>query len=279
MAALHRDHVRAEGRADQREVSQQVEHLVPDELVLVAQVRLHHAARVVDDDRVFDVRPLSQPLGQELVDLAREAERPRPLDLLRVGLLVHLERDVLRAQHGDGVGERVAHRELLGRDGDEGDVVLDDVDGVAERELAEGCVLVEHAGLAQDLGEGRGAPVADGDLLGVELDLEVVDPAAVDRREEVLDGVDVGAVLRQAGAAEARYGVVARRGEARAVREVDADERHPRAGQGGQEPQLRSNAREEPGAGQLSGRPNRSLGLSQGSPPWPKAPRASRGAA
>ena len=93
-----------------------------------------------------------------------------------------------------------------------------------ERELLARLVQIDRLGRAQAVHERECAPVETGQFRSVDLDDRVVDPQGKARREQVLDGVHIGA-LETDGRAPARgVDVIGVRGDPRLVRQIGANE-------------------------------------------------------
>ena len=70
-----------DGHADQREITDQVENLVPHELVGPAEpVTVEHAA-LVHHHRIVEIAAAGETVAPEGLDLVKEAEGARPTDL------------------------------------------------------------------------------------------------------------------------------------------------------------------------------------------------------
>src|SRR5262245_57863764 len=79
-AALDPD-VTLDTRTEQREIAQEIEHLVPHELVGEAQPVAVQDARRIEHDGVVETSAACTAGAPERIDLGDEAERARPRDL------------------------------------------------------------------------------------------------------------------------------------------------------------------------------------------------------
>ena len=79
-------------------------------------------------------------------------------------------------------------------------VAVGDLDALLHAQEALGGALLLDAGLLQEKHERRGAAIHDGDFGAVEVDMAIVDSQAGERGHQVLDRVDLGLALDQAGA-------------------------------------------------------------------------------
>ena len=96
------------GRPTRARSPDQVERLVPHELVGETQAAVHHVA-VADDDAVVFARALREPLRPEVVVLGEETERPGRGEVLGVDVGSQDEGDRLaadgRVREVDGIGD------------------------------------------------------------------------------------------------------------------------------------------------------------------------------
>src|ERR1051325_2354312 len=109
------------------------------------------------------------------------------------------------------------------------------LDAARDAQEALGRGLLDDAGLLDEQHEWRCAAVHDWKLRSVEVDVEVVDAQAAERRHQVLDGVDLGAIAHETrGKARLADKVRARR-NVDGCSEIDAPKDH--AGIRGRRPQ------------------------------------------
>src|SRR5208282_601452 len=125
----------------------------------------------------------------------------------------------------DGVRDRVViggvHRDKF--------VALAHLDFAKNLEVFAGAALLADSGLLDQLDEGEGAAIEDGEFEVVELDCRIVDAHADEGREQVLGGGDQNALFHQAGGI-ADAGYVAAAGFKFEVIEVGAAEDYAGAG-------------------------------------------------
>ena len=205
MARAHATEPPDDRRADQIEVADQVENLVPDELVLVAQSAVVKDALAADHDGVVERAAQRQAHRAQLVDLLQEAEGAGPGNVLLVARRGDLERPILPrhhraveidleidrktpARHHRGGAPRVRHRDLL-----------EDLEGAAR------CVLRGGPGALDEEDEGRGAAVHDRHFRSAQFDDGVVDGAAGQRGHQVLDGARFDVVVTDQGRAQGGF--------------------------------------------------------------------------
>ena len=166
------------GPAEQREVADEIEDLVADELVAEAQ-RAREDAGVVEDDGVVQAAAARQSPRAQLRDLAREAEGPRRSDARREFLGPEREGQLLAAH------DRMRKVDLVG-DGQSGSVrlvehaavVADDLDRLVELDRPDDGVLPLESGGVEQAHEGKGRAVDDRDFRTVDLDEAVVEAQA-----------------------------------------------------------------------------------------------------
>ena len=200
MAGLDRNQVPAQRPAQQRQVAHDVEHLVPDEFLRVAQ-RLGGQHRVVANHHgVLQAAALDQAVLDQVLDLLVEAERAgvrqvalpgrgRQLEAVELGeaaLLVRagagdLERLIREQRH-----HRLAHLQF---------------DRRRDRVRLAAFVLGHDARALDHLAILARAAVRDGRLVGVQLHDGVVNAVAGKGRQHVLHRVDARVAFGQGGRA------------------------------------------------------------------------------
>jgi len=201
---------------------------------------------VADNDGVFETPALDQALFLEHPHFPQETERARGRDFLFVGLRRDGVRGVLRAHRRvvvrDGHGQA---RFLRGKHA-QGLVVRFEIDGLLDFDVLALGILFDEPGVLQGVQERQRAPVADRRLIGVDLDIHVVDADPGDRRQDVFDRVDGDAVDANGGAARHIDHVIHIGLDGRTVGQIDAVEGHaaPRfrgfEGDGGQIPGMQA---------------------------------------
>ena len=109
-----RDQMADDGVTHERHIADDVEDLVPHELVVEAQGIVEHA-RVADDDRVLERSSKGEPLLAHHLDLLEEAERARRRNLLDERLLRQPNRSRLVAKHRMVERDAVSDLEVIRR--------------------------------------------------------------------------------------------------------------------------------------------------------------------
>ncbi len=218
--------------AEEREVADEVQHLVAHELVGEAQRRVvdtvareHNAviARCAADKAHVQHRAL----------LLEEAEGTGSGNVFHVAAVGQLDLEALAADQGmreiDSVADGVA---LSGIDADEL-LALVQLVGAQDLEVDALAALLAEPGIGDHLDEGLRAAVEDGNFEVVELNNGVVDAHADKSRQQVLGGGDEDALLHQAGGV-ADLGHVAADGLDLVAIEIGAAEDDAGAGRSGQ---------------------------------------------
>ena len=95
MARFDGDEVALERPAQQREIAQDVEHLVAHEFLRIAKRLIGQHRVVADDHCVLEAAALDEPVADEELDLLVETERARVRQVPLPGLGRHLEAVVL----------------------------------------------------------------------------------------------------------------------------------------------------------------------------------------
>ena len=199
------------------EVADDIEDLVADELVLVAQRLARKDGVAADDDGVLQAAALDQPLFHQRLHFLVKNEGAGQRDVLGVvaGLgIPGAELRVLAEMVGVGAADLEAVR---GPRDDVAAVAAGDAHRLVQFVLGHGGVEFHLAGLLEHLDEELAAAVADGRLVGVDLDEGVVDAAAAQGGEQMLDGVDLDAAFAEGGGALDLLDVVDVRGDGRLV--------------------------------------------------------------
>ena len=228
------DDVPEKGAAQQRQVSEDVQNLVPHELVLVAQ-RLGGQHRVIADDHgVLQAPALDQPVLVEQLQLLEEAERSRVGEFLGPGLRRHFEAEELREAPaaararagnlqpvvGEHLHHRLAHLQLQR---------LRQPIRRARLRLWHQPGLLNHPHILAR------TPIRNRRLTRIQLDDGIVHARAAERREHMLHRVNLHVPLAQRGGTIRIHNVLHPRLDLGFAVEVHPPEAHAGAGRGGQE--------------------------------------------
>ena len=194
-----------------------------DEFVLVAERFAREDRVAADDDGVLEAAALDQALFHQRLDFLVKNEGAGQRDVLGVIAGLGIPRAELRVL-AEMVGVGATHLEAVrGPRDDVAAVAAGDAHGLGAVRTRPPCAsssvlpaLLEH------LDEKPAAAVADGRLVGVDLDERVVDAAAAQGGKQVLDGVNLDAALAEGGGALDLLDVVDVRGDGRLVGQVGA---------------------------------------------------------
>ena len=187
--------MRADGPAEERQIAEQIQDLVADELVAVAEPV--QRAAIAEHDRVVERAPARQTVLPHEPEVAEEAVRPGRGELLDERPLARRPGEDLRPDRRVVVVQRVADPQRVRRHD------VNPPPGAAhskrarkrQHPAARGLLLAARE--RQQRHEGLRAAVERGDLGPVHLDLDVVDAEPGRRRHEVLDGLDARRVQAQ----------------------------------------------------------------------------------
>src|SRR3954447_3261982 len=238
--------------ADEREIAQQIEDLVADELVAEAEVAADHAF-VVEHDAVLDRAAAGEAGSAHLLDIAQEAKRAGRRDFLEETVVVEVE--LQRLPSDDRVAEidLVLEDQAIRRRDADALLALDDLDRLLDPEDRDLGAEGADAGGVDEMHERQRAAVDDRDFRTVDLDVDVGDAAGHDRREEMLDGADRDVVFADGGRVVEGGGGCLEGGDAEAV-EVGADEGDATAGGSGMQRDAGVDAGVKSDAGDADGR-------------------------
>src|SRR5262245_37247177 len=149
MAAPLDGEVTLDGHAEQRQIAEQVEHLVAHELVRPAQPVAIQDAVVVHHHGVVEVAAPGQAVAPEHLDLPQEAEGARAADLLLEDVPVDLQiPDLLPADRRMREVDRVAHAEPRARLDADGAVAVANLESATDAQAPARGVLLEDASRA-----------------------------------------------------------------------------------------------------------------------------------
>ncbi len=199
VAAAHRAIGAEQRQAGESEIADHVEHLVARAFVAVAQPLGIEQAGIVEHHRILERGAERKTGAPELGSIVHESEGPGAADFAAEPFRVEIEHIVLTADHrigevdfdlgteagrmGTQFAKRIAHRDLYR---------LQHLDEAARRRLCENAALIDRGD------EGGGAAVHDRHFRAIELDHRIVDRAAGERRQQMLDRADADAfAIRQ----------------------------------------------------------------------------------
>src|SRR5215470_11617587 len=197
VAAVACDHVRAKLPAEQRQIAEQIQNLVANELVLVAEAV--QRAAVAEHDGVIERSAARQAVLPHETKISEEAVGAGRGVLLDERPLRRRPRKHLRPDRRVVVVERVADAERVRRHEVNPPSGAPDAERTRKREHPASRRLLQATREREQAHEGLRASVEGGDLRPVHLDLEVVDPETEGRRHEVLDRLNAGRIHPQGG--------------------------------------------------------------------------------
>src|SRR5947207_5310171 len=205
MPGLRRGDLADDGTADEREVAEEVEDLVADELVAEAEVAADHSF-VVEHDAVLDRAAARETGGAHLLDVAQETERTGRGNLLEEAVVIEVELQRLPSDHGMAEIDLVLENQAICRGNADAFVAFDDLDRLLDLEDRDLRAEGADAGCVDEVHERERAAVDDRDFGTIDLDVDVGDAAGHDRRQEMLDGADRDVVLTDGGRVVERGG-------------------------------------------------------------------------
>jgi hypothetical protein len=154
--------------AQQREVPDDVQDLVPHELVRVAERLGGEHGVVADHDGVLEGAALDQAVLDQVLDLLEETERARVGDVAPPGFRGDLDAVKLR-EPARVIGARAGDLEAVVReDGDEGILRLQ-LDGLGDRERLPGLGLGRQARLIRALPSAMGGSLASSSTMALSM--------------------------------------------------------------------------------------------------------------
>ena len=233
VSGLGRDDAGLQPGRKQREIADDIEDLVTDELVLIPERFAGENGVATDDDGVLEAATLDETLLHERFHFLVEYEGAGLGDFLGVVAFVEVPVEVLRVLAGV-VRVRTVHFEIVARPGGDKRAVLAlDMNGLADVVGENGNVLFDATGLFERFHVDRRAAVADGGFVGVEFDHGVVDAETAQGGEQMFDRVDLHAALAEGGGAFDLFDVVNVGRDSRFVREIEALENVAGVGRAG----------------------------------------------
>ena len=176
-----------QGRAQDVEVADGVQRLVPHELAFHPQAAGVQDLVAVDDDRILEAPAARQSGLTQGLDLMREAEGAGRHDLGAEGLLIDDEIDDLMADDRVVEIDLEPHLVTVARQQGRVLVAVGDVDGLQNLDVADRRLLTAEAGAVQQLDERQGRTVEDRQLGPVDLDHDVGDAERAEGRHQMLD--------------------------------------------------------------------------------------------
>jgi len=234
-------HAAEERQADESQVADQVEGLVAAELIGIAEGAVHDAV-LGEDDGVIEGAAADEAHGAERLDIGFEAEGAGAGENLAEGFGIDEHFDFLLADKRVGKVDVATYAEFVGGIDADAATVFDNFDWLEDPEVTSFTAKTAEASLIEELEEGLGRAVENGDFDVVEVDEDVVDAVRIGCGEKVLGGGEQDALLHEAGGVADASDVVAV-GFDREIVEIDAAEDDAGIRGSGEQTELRVDTR------------------------------------
>ena len=195
---LDRDDVPAQRRADEAQVADDVQYLVPHELLAVAHRLGRQHSVVADDDGVLEAAAPNEAVLDEVLDLLVKTKRPRLGDLALPRLGRQLDAEKL-GEPSALVGAGARDLEAVVREGGYHRAVVRVLDRLGDLHRLDAFRLCLDAGLAYHFAELPRTTVGHGRFARVKLDDGVGHPKTVQRRQHMLHRLHLGVAPGQRG--------------------------------------------------------------------------------
>jgi hypothetical protein len=189
-----------DGPAKQSEVADDIEDLVPDEFIGIAQWFVSEDGIFADDDGVFEAAAFNQPVFDEELDLFEKAKRAGMSDVALPGFWGNFEAAKLSEPTffiGAGAGD---FENLVGEKGHDCFAHFQ-FDWRSDGIWFAAFFLGDDSGRFDQLAIFAGAAVGDRWFVAIQFDDGIVDPVAGEGREDVFDGVDASVAFGERGRA------------------------------------------------------------------------------
>src|SRR5271170_319574 len=198
VAGLVGDEAPLKRAAYQRQIADQIERFVANEFVGKAQ-RAVQDGIVVHDDGIGERAAANQAHFLEGHKLLDESEGAGGGEFAAERLAIDGHLDFLRAGAGMVVIHEAVHAKFVGRVDADAAVAVGEFERLDDVDIAALAAQTPGSGARQHFDKWPGRTVEDGKFEGVQLHVDVVYAAAVQRRQEVLGGRDQHALFHQAG--------------------------------------------------------------------------------
>ena len=119
VACRYRDVVRRRNRSGERQIAEQVYHLMRDALEREAQRSVPHKSFAVEYKRVVEASTLHEAVPPKIFKLGRESERSCFRNYIIKSLACNIVRDILCADRRTRIIYHVAYAEFFRRNGGE----------------------------------------------------------------------------------------------------------------------------------------------------------------
>src|SRR5581483_3038886 len=207
---------------DEREITEQVEDLVANELIAEAELAVHDTL-IIEHDAVFD-RPAARQTGSaKLLDIAHETEGARRCDLLQEVVVIEVELHRLAADDRMVEIDLVLENQPVCRGNSNTFIAIDDLDRLLDPQHRNLGAERTDTGGVDEMHERKRAAVDDRNFGTIDPDVDIGDPARHDRGEKMFDGANRYVVLTDRGRVIESSGRSLESGNAKAV-EIRTDE-------------------------------------------------------
>src|SRR5258707_8590514 len=201
------------------------------EFIGIAEGTVHYTV-FGEDDGVIERAAADQAHGAERLDIGFEAEGAGARENLAEGFAIYEQFNLLLADERVGKIDVAADTEFVGGIDGNAAAVFDDFDGLEDFKVAAFSTEAAEDGLIEELEEGLGGTVENGNFDIVEVNEDVVDAVGIGGGEKVLGGGEQDALLHKAGGIADASDVVAMGFDGEVVKidaaENDADIRRSR---------------------------------------------------
>ena len=200
MAGAHGDDMAAQGPAKQREVADDVEHLMADKFLGIAERFGGEHGVVADDDGVFQAAALDESVLDEKFDLLEKAKGAGVGEFLFPGGGGDLG-GIKLGEAALAVGTGAGDLEMFVGEQRHARFAEVDFNGFRDGEVILFFGLGDDAGGLDNLAKFAGTAVGNGRFVGVQLDDGIINAVAGQGGEDVFHGVDLDVALGERGGA------------------------------------------------------------------------------
>src|ERR1700733_4427164 len=198
MTGLMRDDPCLQRPADQRQISNQIQRFMAPEFVREAQWAVQDGG-IVHNDGVGQRAAANQPHFLKRDKLLHKSECPSRAQLAIERFAIDGHFDFLRASARMLIIHEAVDAKFIRRIDPDAAVAVGELQWLDDMDVMTLPPESPGAGLSKHLDEGLGGPVQDRQFQGVQLHEDVVDTAAIQRRQKMFGRRDQHALLHQAG--------------------------------------------------------------------------------
>lgn len=246
-----RDDQSFERAAQQGQIADEIERFVAAEFVGEAQFTLHQSVGR-EDDGVFERAAANQSHGAKFFDFMRESKSSRRGEFAAKGFTADGDFGFLLADELMGKIDKAADAKFVGRINADAAASFGDFERLDNFQIFAALAQAANAGPFEHAHEWLGRAVEDGKFQGVNFDVDVIDSAGVEGREQVFCSGEKHAVFHKAGGI-ADAGNVAAVGFDFEIVEIGAAENNAGAGRGRKQTEVRGHGSVEADAADFNG--------------------------